>query len=286
MDVVAATCVALAVLVLGLGLLRRPGGADSVRVWLRLQVQRREAELQAARIHTNARSYVIWSLIAPIVLFAAGLLQSIVIAVLGAVAGLLLPRLYVRFLIGAHARRSEAEAPKLLQVLLANLTGGSTYLDALRQARLAVEDNWIREDLDYVIHRFLLDIPLETSIREIRARVRSRNLGLIWDNLAICCANHVPTQTAQALFTELASTVQFNVQLAAEVRARASGQRIQIWLLALIVPGMYLYLRLLNPDFLSPLDDTTLGRYVLVPAAALLEVLGLFLSYRLSRFEA
>jgi Flp pilus assembly protein TadB len=49
---------------------------------------------------------------------------------------------------------------------------------------------------------------------------------------------------------------------------------------------MYVYLRLINPDFLSPLNDTTLGRYVLVPLAAMLEVLGLYLSYRLSRFEA
>jgi tight adherence protein B len=285
MDVVAAACATLGILALGMGTLRRPGGADSLRGWVRRQLRRREGELQAARIKANPYAYLLLTLIAPIVLFAIGFLQSIVFAVIGAVAGLLLPRIYVQYLIRSQARRSEAEAPKLLQVLLANLIAGSTYLDALRQARLAAQDDWIREDLDYVIQRFLLDVPLETSIREIRARVHSRNLGLIWDNLAICCANRVPTQTARALFTELASTIQFNVQLASEVRARASGQRIQVWLLALIVPGMYLYLRLLNPDFVSTLGGTALGRYVLVPVAALLEFLGLYLSYRVSRFE-
>jgi tight adherence protein B len=267
-----------------MGTLKRPRGTDSLRGWLRGELRRREAELQAARIKANPYAYLLLTLIAPVVLFALGFLQSIVFAAIGAVVGLLLPRIYVRFLIRSQAGRSEAEAPKLLQVLLANLVAGSTYLDALRQARLAAHDDWIREDLDYVIQRFLLDVPLEASIREIRARVQSRNLGLIWDNLAICCANRVPTQTARALFTELASTIQFNVQLASEVRARASGQRIQVWLLALIVPGMYLYLRLLNPDFLSSLGDTTLGRYVLVPIAAMLEFLGLYLSYRVSRF--
>lgn len=286
MDVLAAVCGALAILALGLGLMKRPGGADSLRSWIRREHQRREAELRAARIQANPHTYLLLTLLAPVTLFAIGLLQSIVIAILGAIAGLLLPRIYVRFLIRSHARRSEAEAPKLLQVLLANLVAGSTYLDALRQARLSTQDAWIGEDLDYVIQRFLLDVPLEVSIREIRARVGSRNLGLIWDNFAICCANRVPTQTARALFTELSSTVQFNVQLANEVRARASGQRIQIWLLALIVPGMYVYLRLLNPAFLSTLDETVLGRNVLVPLAALLEVLGLYLSYRFSRFEA
>ena len=81
-------------------------------------------------------------------------------------------------------------------------------------------------------------------------------------------------------------TVQFNVQLANEVRAKTSGQRLQIWLLAIVVPGMYLYLRVVSPDLLGALDETVLGRYVLFPAAALLEVLGIFLSFRIARFEA
>ncbi len=284
MDVIAALVSSLAVVALGLGLLRRRDGTASIQQWIDRQRKRRAAELQQARIQTSPDAYLAISLLAPIALSLVGFLESPVLAGLGAVTGLFLPRMYVAYLIRAQVRRSESEAPKLLQVLLANLTAGSTYLDALRQARLAAQDHWIQEDLDYVIQRFMLDVPLEVSIREIRSRVRSQNLGLIWDNLAACCANRVPTHTARALFMELSSTIQFNVQLANEVRARASGQRIQVWLLALIVPGMYLYLRLLSPDLLSVLDETLIGRYVLLPAAALLEVLGLYLSFKISRF--
>src|SRR5207245_11516257 len=181
--------------------------------------------------------------------------------------GLLLPRFYLAWLVHTQARRSEAEAPRLLQALLAGLIGGSTYLDALRQARLTSSDPWIREDLDYVVQRFLLDAPLHESLREVRARTTTRNLGLIWETLTICAANQLPTQAARTLFFELSSTVQFNVQLANEVRARSSGQRAQIWMLAVIVPGMYLYLRLMSPQLLSVLDETTLGRYLLFPLA-------------------
>jgi len=73
------------------------------------------------------------------------------------------------------------------------------------------------------------------------------------------------------------------VQLSDEVQARTSGQRLQVILLAIIVPGMYLYLRLLSPELLSALDETAAGRYILVPVAAVLEVLGLYLSFRISR---
>jgi len=285
MDVVGSLCLCGAVVALALCLPRRSPTIAVLQRWLEAQRQRRALELQQARIHASPRAYLAISLLAPVTLGLVGLLESPVFAALGVAAGLLLPRLYVGYLIRAQVRRSEAEAPKLLQVLLANLTAGSTYLDALRQARAAAVDHWICEDLDYVVQRFFLDVPLEVSIREIRSRVRSRNLGLIWDNLAACCANHVPTQTARALFLELSSTVQFNVQLANEVRARSSGQRIQIWLLALVVPGMYVYLRLLSPDLLSVLDETVVGRYALFPAAAVLEVLGLYLSFRVSRFQ-
>jgi len=113
----------------------------------------------------------------------------------------------------------------------------------------------------------------------------TRNLGLIWETLMICAANQLPTHAARTLFFELSSTIQFNVQLANEVRARSSGQRAQIWLLAVIVPGMYLYLRLMSPQLLSVLDETTLGRYLLFPLAAALEVIGLALSFRIARFE-
>jgi Flp pilus assembly protein TadB len=284
-DVVAAGCLSLAILSLGLALRGgSPKRGTSRRLVDRLTAHHRQ-RLTEARIAGNPQTYVAMAVLAPIGLFAVGWLQSAVLAVVAGVAGLLIPRLYLAWLVHAQSRRSESEAPRLLQAILSGLTAGSTYLDALRQARLSCTDPWIREDLDYVIQRFLLDVPLHESLQTVRARVMTRNLGLIWETLLIGAANQLPTQAARTLFSELSSTVQFNVQLANEVRARSSGQRAQIWLLAVIVPGMYLYLRLMSPQLLSVLDETTVGRYVLFPLAAALEVMGLVLSFRITRFE-
>src|SRR5256885_3110423 len=231
-------------------------------------------------------AFVAMAFLTPICLFVIGWLQSPVLALFAAGAGFLVPPLYLAWLVYTQSRRSEFEAPRLLQALLGGLTAGSTYLDALRQARLTCTDPWIREDLDYIIQRFLLDLPLHESLHTVRGRVMTRNLGLIWETLMICATNQLPTHAARTLFFELSSTVQFNVQLANEVRARSSGQQAQIWLLALIVPGMYLYLRLMSPQLLSVLDDTVVGRYILFPLAAALEVTGIGLSFRIARFEA
>lgn len=283
MDLVIACGVSIAILSLGLALPSWPR-RDSQRLLTRL-LERSQRQLAEARISANARSYLALSIVAPAALFAAGWIQSPVLAVGAGIAGLLAPRLYLALMVQLQSRRSEADAPRLLQALLAGLASGGTYLDALRQARFGVTDRWLHDDLDFIIQRFLLDASLHESLMEVRARTTTRNLGLIWDTLRICTENHLPTQRARMLLFELSATVQFNVQLANEVKARSSGQRAQIWLLAVIVPGLYLYLRLMSPQLLSVLDDTMIGRFVLFPLAALLEVAGIVLSFRIARFE-
>lgn len=284
MDLLASLLVSIAVLSLGLAL-RRSQRQYEISVFARL-ADNAAHQYAAARLGSDARPYLYLRIIAPPALFALGWIESPVLAAAGAAAGLFLPRAYLTWLVHAQASKSEAEAGRLLQSLITGLAAGGTYLDALREARLRCEDAWLSEDLDLIIQRFLLDAPLHQTIEEVRGRTRTRNLGLIWDTLAICTANHLPTQKARALLTDLSGTVHFNVQIANEVRARSAGQRAQIWLLAVIVPGMFLYLRWVSPDLLTILDDTMVGRFFLFPLAVALEIGGVLLSLRIARVQA
>lgn len=289
MDLLAAVAAATAVMLVGLATaprVRRRQGARPRGSLFDRAVERRRTQLRGARLHVDARHFTLACWSTPPALVAVGLIVgSPVIAVTAGAAGLVVPRIYVDALVRAQRRRTEAEAPRLLQVIVASLSAGRTYLDALQEARARAGDRWLRDDLDLIIGQFHLDVPLERSIDEVRRATAGRNLGLIWDNLAICIANRIPASRARGLLVELASTVQFNVQVQAEVRARTSGQRAQIWLLAAIVPGLFLYLRFINRDFFTVLDETAVGRFVLFPVAAMLEVLGVVLSFRLSQVE-
>lgn len=71
-------------------------------------------------------------------------------------------------------------------------------------------------------------------------------------------------------------------QLDAELRARSSEARATAWLLALMSPGLGLYLLIREPQLLSPLLTEPLGGVALVAAAALWSV-GLVLLQRLLR---
>jgi Flp pilus assembly protein TadB len=289
MDLLITALVALAVAMLGLGTAPLRGhdlfrqGPTSI---FQRSVEMRRRQLRAARLHVDARTFTLVCWMSPPLFVAVGLLLgSPVLAAGGGLIGFAVPRVYLDGLVRAQRRRTEAEAPHMLQVMLASLTAGRTYLEALQEARARASDRWLRDDLDHIIGQFHLDVPLERSIAEVRESSAGRNLGLIWDNLAICIANRIPASRAKGLLVELSSTVQFNVQVQQEVRARTSGQRAQIWLLAAIVPGLFFYLRLINRDFFVVLDNTSVGRYLLFPLAACLEILGIVLSFRVSRVD-
>ncbi len=275
---------AAAVTALGLATVpRAPRPGLAFRRWSRRRLDLRSAELARARLRLDARAFETLAVIAPIVGAAIGASISPLLGLGGLAAGLAAPRLLISFLTSRQRSRSEREAPQLLQLLLANLGAGGTYLDALQAARRGIEDRWLSEDLSQVVRRFLLDVPLADALREVRPRLVGRNLGLVWDNLTICVDQKIPAERARDLLLDVSATVRFNVQLAGEIRAQTTGQRVQIWVLALLVPSIYIYLRLVSPYFLNVLDDTWTGKYVLLPAAAFLEVLGVYLSFRLSR---
>ena len=284
MDLLGGALLALAVFALGAAVLPRAPHPDvALRRWYARRLDRRRAELLRARLRLDPALFEWIALVAPPAGLALGWLYSPVVGLAALGAGLLLPRLLLAFLTARQRARSEREAPQLLQLLLANLGAGSTYLEALQAARRNITDRRLAEDLTDVVQQFLLDVPLEEALRQVRPRIVGRNLGLVWDNLTICAAQNIPAERARDLLMDISGTVRFNVQLAGEIRAQTTGQRVQIWILALLVPGIYLYLRMVSPYFLNVLDDTWTGRYLLLPAAAALEVLGVYLSFRLSR---
>jgi Flp pilus assembly protein TadB len=59
----------------------------------------------------------------------------------------------------------------------------------------------------------------------------------------------------------------------------------QATFLALVIPGLFLYLMLANHDLVAPVFDTGFGRFVLLPAAVCLEFAGIWLSWRVTRLE-
>ncbi|TMB64420.1 MAG: hypothetical protein E6J51_09700, partial [Chloroflexi bacterium] len=103
MDFVAAGCLSVAILSLGLAIQRRGRHGRSSQLIERLS-SHYQRQLAAARIAGNPGSYVALAVIAPVALFAIGWQQSPVLGIFGAGAGLVMPRLYLAWLVHSQAR--------------------------------------------------------------------------------------------------------------------------------------------------------------------------------------
>jgi Flp pilus assembly protein TadB len=83
----------------------------------------------------------------------------------------------------------------------------------------------------------------------------------------------------------LGEAARSNQRVARSAAAESRGLRVQAGFLALVIPGLFLYLLLANHALVAPVLDTSFGRFVLLPVAACLEFAGVWLSWRVTRME-
>lgn len=213
----------------------------------------------------------------------AGICGLVVAGSLGALPlGLLGPAVpsFVARMLAARRRDERArETVSLLQMTLAGLRSGSSLTEALR---LAVGSGTESAFAPFAraVRAFDLGAPLDLALREARAGARDQRVVLGLDALSLCVAEQLSGSRCAMLISSAIDRLVFEQQIADDVRARTSGLRVQIVLLAALVPGLALYLAVTVPG-MAETFTTPLGRYILLPLAAFLELAGIVMSRRL-----
>jgi len=266
------------------------GPETSLREAIRSGFERRRAgaaaQLAQARLDLSPRTYLGLQVGAPIVLAIAGWLVSLPLALVGLVAGLLAPQAYVRHLVSVEARAADEDAPRVLRAMVNRAAAGGTYPDLFAAATEAARHRWVKADFEELLGRYFAREPAVDALSEIRRRQAGRNLRLVFDSLIVLAATHQSTSAAAEVLTSLGEAARSNQSIARQAVAESRGLRIQAAILAIVIPGLFVYLVLVNPELVAPVTSTALGQFVLLPAAVLLEITGIFLSWRVTRIEA
>lgn len=184
----------------------------------------------------------------------------------------------------AEAARDRAR-PAFTRLMIAThaaLLSGAALPEALRRALAGCDDPIARRTLESALARFDLGEPLEATLAQAARSSADRRVAAACDTLALGIAERLPLERAAALVGSVADRCAYDDRLDAEVRARASGARMQMRVLAALVPVLALYLAATTPGLAATLGSA-IGRTVLVPAAALLELAGIVLGRRVVR---
>jgi Flp pilus assembly protein TadB len=189
--------------------------------------------------------------------------------------GAIVPSIVARTI--AARRRDECArgTVALLQMTLAALRSGASLTEALRLATSSRDERVFAG----AMRAFDLGAPLDVALRAARVRADDPRVILALDALSLCVAEKLPASRCAMLLASAVDRLVFERRTVDELRSRTSGVRAQIVLLAALVPCLALYLAITVPGMVETLT-TPLGRFVLLPLAAVLEVVGILASRR------
>jgi Flp pilus assembly protein TadB len=201
--------------------------------------------------------------------------------VLAVVTGVL-PSVWIRVRAEGVRERARRCVGGMVVSAEAALRAGSSLPAALARAADGASEPIAARPLRDALHAFDLGAGLDIALLSAAERARDRRSELVLTTLALGIAERLPRERLADLLGALGERIAFEERLEEEVRARAAGARQQQWLLTALVPGIALYLALTMPALAATLG-TDLGRFVLIPLAAALEVGGILLGRRVIR---
>jgi hypothetical protein len=198
---------------------------------------------------------------------------------LAAALGLVGPSILIRLRAETAARRARIATTRLLRGTEAVLRSGGGLAEALRRGVDASEDRLARRPFAEAVRAFDLGAPLDEALRSAASGTRDRRARMALESLAIGVTLRLPGDRAGVLVAAVTDRLAFEERLDEEIRARTSGLRSQVLLLAAVVPGIAAYLAATIPS-LGVTLSAPIGRTILVPAAIALELIGIVASRR------
>jgi Flp pilus assembly protein TadB len=247
----------------------------STRVW---QPWMAHPERSVLREAGWTRSLLTWEYVRVTATICGLALANAVGALPLGLAGAVVPSISARTIAARRRDERARQTVALLQMTLAGLRSGASLTEALRLASISARETPFGP-FAAALRAFDLGAPLDVALRGARTEARDHRVTLGLDALSLCVAEQLPASRCATLIASTVDRLVFEQRIGDDVRARTSGLRVQIVLLAALVPVLALYLALTVPGMAETLR-TPLGRFVLLPVAAILEMVGILASRR------
>ena len=215
---------------------------------------------------------------------ALGLALSSVVLVLALPVTIAVPAVVAgsRRLVNRRSdRAAAARALDVLRATQASLRSGMPLAPALRSA-VSTTRSWADDPFARVARSIELNAAPALAVHDVSHQSADRRVSIALQGIALAAAEQLPATRSAQLIGSVADRIAHEQRLRDEVAARASGVRGQIVLLALLVPGITLYLLVTLPGLAETLA-TPLCRFVLIPLAAVLELAGIIASRAIVR---
>jgi tight adherence protein B len=243
---------------------------------------RMDDKLEQAGLPMRAGEFVASTVVCAIAggLLGAVLVGNILFVLVIAVLASLIPYWW---LVRARNQRQKKMAEQLadvLSILASSLRAGHGFLQSLDQVA-----NEISEPSASEFHRVVSEIrlgrPIDEAMIAMADRIGSEDMR--WAVMAVNVQREVGGNLAEVLDI-VAKTVRERAYIHRQVRVLSAEGRISIGILAALPFGLFLYLALVNPEYVTPLFTHPMGQIMLLTGATLMGI-GILVMKKIVRID-
>ncbi len=211
----------------------------------------------------------------------AGLLRGFFpMGLVGAIVGYFAPRFWVGRRIAARLGAFNRQLPDTISLLSNSLRAGSSFLQS---AELVSRESQppISTEFGRVVREVNLGLSMEEAMANMVRRIRSDDLDLMVT--AINIQQQVGGNLAEILDT-IAFTIRERVRIKGDINTLTAQGRYSGYLVAFLPIGIMLALQAINPAFMAPLFEETIGRLLLGFGVVMMAV-GFFAIQKITNIE-
>ena len=241
-----------------------------------------EAKLEQAGLPMKAGEFVALTAVCAVAggILGAFLLGNIFVALLVAAAGSLIPYAWLLRARGQRQKRMAEQLADVLSILASSLRAGHSFLQALDQVANEIKDPSAAE-----FHRVVSEIRLGRSVDDAMLEMADRigSEDMRWAVMAVNIQRQVGGNLAEVLDI-VSNTVRERAYIHRQVRVLSAEGRISIGILAVLPVGIFFYLMLVNPEYVSVLFTHPIGRIMLLAGGALMAA-GIYVMTRIVKID-
>jgi tight adherence protein B len=243
---------------------------------------RLEAMLEQAELPMKAGEFAALIVLCAVAggVLGAILLTNIIFVLVIAAGASLIPYAWLVRARKKRQKKMSEQLPDVLSILASSLRAGHSFLQALDQVAGEIKDPSAGE-----FHRVVSEIRLGRSIDDAMVEMADRvgSEDMRWAVMAVNIQRQVGGNLAEVLDI-VANTVRERAYVQRQVRVLSAEGRLSIAILSALPFGIFIYLALMNPEYVAPLFNTMFGRILLLVGGALMAA-GIFVMTRIVRID-
>lgn len=206
--------------------------------------------------------------------------ESWILALAGGLLGLKAPDLYVERKKNKRMQILNQQLPEALSIMSNGLRAGYSFPQAMEVVSREMEPP-IAQEFGRVIMENRLGKPMEEALLDLSTRTDNEDIDLAVTAMLI--QRQVGGNLAEIL-DKIEHTIRERVRIKGQIRVMTAQQRFSAMIVLLLPPGMFAIIYVMNPDYILTLVREPIG-YLLLGAALLLQIIGVFIISRIVNIE-